>query len=181
MSKIRVLVVDDSIFMRTIIRDMLEKDDRIEVIGTAFDGLDALKKIEELSPDIVTLDIEMPRMDGFSVLERLHSLPSSPKTLILSSLTTRDAEMTRRALILGADDFMFKPKDIQETRGIESELLAKIENLMQIPAFLKHEHGRGGAADTLVVIGSSAGGPPMLDRLLSSLPASLPAAVVITQ
>ncbi|MDI6719532.1 MAG: chemotaxis protein CheB [Methanomicrobiales archaeon] len=178
----RVLVVDDSVFMRTIIADMLGTDGRLDVIGTAIDGRDALKKIEALEPDVITLDIEMPRMDGLEVLQRLAETGSSAKVLVLSSLTPRDAETTARALRLGADDFMFKPKDITQTRGIERELVAKIFNLVDLPARAPEAAPLDAKpAGIAVVVGSSAGGPPMLDRLLSSLPAALPAAVIVTQ
>src|SRR5208337_5440868 len=105
----KVLVVDDSVFMRTVIRDMIAKDPSLEVVGTATDGLDALKKIESLSPEVMTLDIEMPRMSGIELLEKIGKQPSRPRILMLSSLTEKDAEMTRRAIELGADDFMLKP------------------------------------------------------------------------
>ena len=182
MPQTRVLVVDDSVFMRTIITDMLQKDGRIDVVGTACNGHDALKKIEDLEPDVVTLDIEMPRMDGLEVLRRLSETGSSRKVLMLSSLTTRDAEMTAQALRLGADDFMFKPKEITQTRGIEQELIHKIRNLMDLPIHTPDTPPSGTEpAEIAVVVGSSAGGPPMLDRLFSSISPDLPAAVIVTQ
>ncbi|HQJ88963.1 MAG TPA: response regulator, partial [Methanoregulaceae archaeon] len=110
----RVLVVDDSVFMRTVIKDILSHDPEIEVVGTAVDGTDALAKIDSLRPDLVTLDIEMPKMTGIEVLEALATRQDGPRVLMLSSLTTRDAEMTRRAMELGADDFLFKPRGINE-------------------------------------------------------------------
>ncbi len=178
----RVLIVDDSVFMRTIIADMLRTDGSLDVIGTAFDGRDALKKIEELEPDVITLDIEMPRMNGLEVLQRLEETGSPARVLVLSSLTTRDAEMTTRALRLGADDFMFKPKEITQTRGIERELVARIRNLIDLPDRMPDlAPVDGKPAGIAVVVGSSAGGPPMLDRLLASLSPKLPAAVIVTQ
>ncbi|MFA5003148.1 MAG: response regulator, partial [Methanolinea sp.] len=108
---IRVLVVDDSLFMRTMIRDMLEKDPEIDVVATATDGVDALKKIRDFSPDVVTLDIEMPRMNGLEVLKNRSQFKEFPKVMMLSSLTSVGAEMTRTAMQLGADDFMPKPTE----------------------------------------------------------------------
>ena len=178
---IRVLIVDDSLFIRTILRDMLKGSPDIEVIGTAVNGIDALKKISELEPDAITLDIEMPRMGGLEVLEALQGMSPRPKVLVLSTLTSRQAEMTHRALRLGADDFMLKPRDIQNVKGIEKELIQKIRNLVVLPTAVKPIGTRRNAADTVVLIGSSAGGPPMLDTLLSALPAELPAAVIVTQ
>ena len=178
---IRVLIVDDSLFIRTILRDLLKSDPEIEVVGTAVNGIDALEKIAELNPDVVTLDIEMPRMGGLEVLETLQRQATRPKILVLSTLTSRNADMTHQALRLGADDFMLKPKDIPNVRGIERELVQKIRNLLRLPRVQKHPEIAHKDAETVVVIGSSAGGPPMLDVLLSGLPPDLPAAVVITQ
>ncbi|MDK2863307.1 MAG: two-component system, chemotaxis family, protein-glutamate methylesterase/glutaminase, partial [Methanomicrobiaceae archaeon] len=164
---IRVLIVDDSLFIRTILRDLLKSDPEIEVVGTAVNGIDALEKIAELNPDVVTLDIEMPRMGGLEVLETLQRQATRPKILVLSTLTSRNADMTHQALRLGADDFMLKPKDIPNVRGIERELVQKIRNLLRLPTVQKHPEIAHKDAETVVVIGSSAGGPPMLDVLLS--------------
>lgn len=180
----RVLVIDDSVFMRTIIKDILSSDPEIEVVGTAVDGVDALDKIEALSPDLVTLDIEMPRKTGIEVLEALRDRPARPKVLMLSSLTTRDAEMTRHAIELGADDFLFKPKGIGDVRGISDDLVSKVRHLVR---YRPVHRTRGApvpgdeAATRLVMIGSSAGGPQQLDTLLSELSPDLNAAVIVTQ
>lgn len=178
---IRVLIVDDSLFIRTILRDMLKDSPDIEIVGTAVNGIDALKKIAELKPDVITLDIEMPRMNGLETLEALQESRVRPKVIVLSTLTSRQADMTHRALRLGADDFMLKPRDIPNVRGIERELVQKIRNLFSLPTVVKPPELRREEADAVVLIGSSAGGPPMLDTLLSSLPPDLPAAVVVTQ
>jgi two-component system chemotaxis response regulator CheB len=178
---IRVLVVDDSVFMRTIVSDMLKKDPAIDVVGTASDGIEALKKCAELTPDVITLDIEMPRMDGIEVLRRLMPTKHAPKVLMLSSLTSKDAEMTQTALKLGAGDFMLKPRDIATVRGIEQELAIKIKHLIRFPTITRRAAAAKEVADRIVVIGSSAGGPQQLDVLLSSLDADLPAAVIVTQ
>ncbi|NLA38941.1 MAG: chemotaxis-specific protein-glutamate methyltransferase CheB [Methanomicrobiales archaeon] len=178
---IRVLIVDDSLFIRTILRDMLKGSPDIEIVGTAVNGIDALKKIADLKPDVVTLDIEMPRMDGLEVLEALRGENKKPKVIVLSTLTSRHADMTHRALRLGADDFMLKPRDVPNVRGIEKELVHKIKNLVSLPTIIKPEGFRHNNADAAVLIGSSAGGPPMLDTLLSALPPNLPAAVIVTQ
>ena len=131
---VKVLIVDDSVFMRTVIRDMVTKDPAIEVVGTASNGVDALERIESLSPDLVTLDIEMPKMNGIQVLEELRKTKPKqrPKILMLSSLTSKDAEMTVQAIRLGADDFMLKPKDIPHVREIEQELVSKIKHLVTL-------------------------------------------------
>jgi len=178
---IRVLIVDDSLFIRTILRDLLKDSPEIEIVGTAVNGIDALAKIADLKPDVVTLDIEMPRMNGLEVLEALQKERVRPKVIVLSTLTSRQADMTHRALRLGADDFMLKPRDVPNVRGIERELIQKIKNLVSLPAVVRSSTAPKGKADAVVLIGSSAGGPPMLDAVLSALPADLPAAVVVTQ
>lgn len=181
---ISVLIVDDSVFMRTILKDIIGRDPDIEIIGTAVDGIDALAKIERFEPDVVTLDIEMPRMNGIEVLQKLRraSFQKMPKIVMLSSLTSVGADMTLKAIRLGASDFLLKPADIRKVRDIELDITGKIKHLFTLPApvskaFVKES----GGADTVVLIGSSAGGPQMLDTLLSMLPSDLGAGVVITQ
>lgn len=178
---IRVLVVDDSLFMRTIIRDMLLSDPEIEVVGSAADGIAALKLIEETGPDVMTLDVEMPRMDGLELLARRKSVRNFPRTVMLSSLTSRGAEVTNRAIDLGADDFILKPGGIENIRDIGDELITKIKNVIRIPYVDRKGAAGGKMASDLVVIGSSAGGPSMLDVLLSSCSPRLSAAIIIAQ
>jgi two-component system chemotaxis response regulator CheB len=181
---VKILIVDDSVFMRTVIRDMVTKDPSFEVVGTASNGLDALEKIKEFQPDVVTLDIEMPRMTGIQVLEELRKIKRRPKILMLSTLTSEGAEKTREAIHLGADDFMLKPKDIPHVRDIGNELISKIKHLITLPtqpAIHKAPIQTAGPAERVVLIGSSAGGPPMLDTLLAQLPSDLPAGVMVTQ
>jgi two-component system chemotaxis response regulator CheB len=178
---IRVLIIDDSLFMRTIIKDMLEKDREIEVVGTANNGEEGLLKIKDLAPDIVTLDIEMPKMDGLELLRQIGNITPKPKILMLSSLTSKGAMMTQNAMNLGADDFMLKPKDIARIRGIERELIDKIKNIVRISYISRKPPVFQEIAKNIVLIGSSAGGPPMLDILLSSFGTGIPAAVMITQ
>jgi two-component system chemotaxis response regulator CheB len=182
---VKVLIVDDSVFMRTVIRDMLQQDPSIEIVGTAINGLEALEKIPALKPDLITLDIEMPKMNGLEVLRELRHASWRPKTLMLSSLTSEGAEMTTEAIRLGADDFMLKPKDIPKLRLIADELVSTIHHLTSA-TLIRHEPARlaagsEGLAERVVLIGSSAGGPPMLDSLLSALPSDLPAGIVVTQ
>lgn len=181
---IKVLIVDDSVFMRTVIRDMLEKDPSINVVGTATNGVEALEKIKSLAPDLITLDIEMPKMNGIEVLRELRRYNPCPKIIMLSSLTSKGAEMTNEAIRLGADDFMLKPTDMPHLREIGDELIAKIKHLISLAGIIHPAVKPGasrGAAERVLLIGSSAGGPPMLDALLSALPADLPASVVVTQ
>lgn len=178
---IRVLIVDDSLFMRTVIRDMLGKSEGIEVVGTAVDGQDALKKIGELLPDVMTLDIEMPRLNGLELLGRRRDFTKFPRVIMLSSLTAEGAAVTKQAMELGADDFMLKPKDIRDVRAIGQELIGKIRNLVEIEYITKQAVPGEDLAQRIVLIGSSAGGPPMLDRVIAGIGRDLPAAVIITQ
>jgi two-component system chemotaxis response regulator CheB len=180
---VKVLIVDDSVFMRTVLRDIITKDPSVEVVGTASNGLDALEKIESLEPDLITLDIEMPKMNGIQVLEELRKVKKRPKVLMVSSLTSKDAEMTTQAIRLGADDFMLKPTDIPHVREIGAELISKIKHLATLPTRrpIVRTTGKSEAARRVVLIGSSAGGPPMLDTLLAALPADLPAGFMVTQ
>jgi two-component system, chemotaxis family, protein-glutamate methylesterase/glutaminase len=180
---VTVLTVDDSVFMRTVIRDMLIKDPSIDVVGTASNGIEALEKIQRLNPDVVTLDIEMPKMNGLEVLRELQKSKIRPKILMVSSLTSEDAEATAEGIRLGADDFMLKPKDLPHVREIGDELVAKVKHLMtlSLSAAPKKTVPQAGAASRIVLIGSSAGGPPMLDTLLADLSPDLPAGVLITQ
>jgi two-component system chemotaxis response regulator CheB len=180
---VKVLTVDDSVFMRTVIRDMLTKDPSIEVVGTASNGIDALEKIQSLNPDIVTLDIEMPKMNGLEVLRELQKVKRRPKILMLSSLTSKDAEATHEAIRLGADDFMLKPKDLPHVRDIGEELVAKVKHLISLPTSVipKKTTTHPGAAVRVVLIGSSAGGPPMLDTLLAAISPDINAGIIVTQ
>ena len=180
---VKVLIVDDSVFMRTVIRDIVSKDPSLEIVGTASNGLEALEKIGSLEPDIITLDIEMPKMNGIQVLEELKKVQKRPHVLMLSSLTSKDAELTHQAIRLGADDFMLKPKDIPHVREIGAELISKINHIITLPVRkpIAKPSTRGQAAQRVVLIGSSAGGPPMLDTLLAMLPPGLPAGIIVTQ
>src|SRR5690625_2478487 len=133
MGKIKVLVVDDSAFMRKMISNILEKHEKIIVVGTARDGLDALKKIDQLEPDLVTLDIEMPKMDGLTALRKI--MQDKPRPVImLSSFSQEGASKTFEAMELGAVDFISKPSgpislDIEEA---ESEIVNKVLQAMNV-------------------------------------------------
>ena len=125
---IKVLVVDDSALVRKLLTAMLSRSREIEVIGAASDPYAAREKIKKLNPDVITLDVEMPRMDGITFLENLMRLRPMPVVMV-SSLTQRGADVTLRALELGAVDFVAKPRvDIAGTLGdYEAELIAKVK------------------------------------------------------
>lgn len=124
---IEVLVVDDSAFMRKMITDLLESNPAINVVGTARDGCDALDKIKELKPDLITLDIEMPNLDGLATLERIIEDYDIP-VIMLSSLTQEGAEQTVKALEMGAFDFISKPSGSisLDLHKIKDQLLEKV-------------------------------------------------------
>jgi len=203
MNKIRVLVVDDSALMRKMIPLILSSDPRIEVIGTAMDGLFALKKIKELSPDVITLDVNMPRMDGIETLGHIVEDFGIP-TVIVSSLAERDAELTLKALEAGAFDFVTKPQDaisvhikdigyeiIEKVKAAYENPLArlkirKIRHLSESkqPKVIPREAPRRivrKAPDSALAIGISTGGPNALSFLLPQLPADFPAAILVVQ
>jgi two-component system chemotaxis response regulator CheB len=197
---IRVLIVDDSAVVRQILTEILSRDIGIEVVGSAADPLLAREKIKRLNPDVITLDVEMPRMDGLAFLENLMRLRPTPVVMI-SSLTERGADTTLQALSLGAVDFVAKPK-LDVARGLETyaeEIVGKVKAAAQArvrplarAAATKVELDTPAAApaaaraglfrttDRLIAIGASAGGTEALRVVLEGMPADAPA-VVLTQ
>lgn len=133
MSKIKVLIVDDSALVRQFISQVLAEDDEIEVIGTAIDPIFALQKIMRDPPDVITLDVEMPRMDGLTFLEKM--MKSSPIPIIMiSSYTQKGCETTLKALELGAVDFINKPdrNNLENLSVIKREIISKVKNAAKI-------------------------------------------------
>src|SRR5436190_20875584 len=124
--KIRVLVVDDSAVMRKLISGLLDRDPQIEVVATAIDGCFALSKVEQLKPDVVTLDVDMPRMDGLTALGEMVSKHRTP-VVMLSSHTTDGASLTMQALEKGAADFVCKPTGTARLAEMADELVSKIK------------------------------------------------------
>lgn len=193
--RVRVLVVDDSALMRKLIPAILARDPSIEVVGTAMDGAFALKKIEELHPDVVTLDLEMPRMDGMEALRLI--MRRAPLPVILFSTHSKEgAYSTFKALALGAIDFVAKPKDaaaghldIIAEQLIDKIKVAKRAGRAKLPPpvvenFPPAEKKRGRAAfppNRIIAIGISTGGPNALQFLLSQIPADFPASILIVQ
>lgn len=194
MELIRVLIIDDSAFMRKMIADLLSSDPQIEVIGTARNGDDGLKKITELMPDVVTLDVEMPIMDGISTLK--HIMDASPLPVImLSSVTKEGSSKTIQAISNGAVDFVQKPSgsislDIEK---IKQELIKKVitashakvskhltnvseKHMSVINQSISQVHPQ-----TIIVIGTSTGGPRALQRVLTDLPDDFSIPIVIVQ
>lgn len=203
MSKIKVLVVDDSAFSRRTITKMLEECEGIEVVGYAVDGEEGISKVISLKPDLVTLDLEMPKMDGFTLLRILESRFSIP-VIVISALSAADKVF--KALELGALDFIAKPTSTAslELLQIKTDLQKKVCNLVKLKRHDQHAikprrgvaempeqivHAAGTAAAKVarrhrfdvVAIGASTGGPPALQQIFSSLDRYLPFAVVVSQ
>ncbi|HSE49307.1 MAG TPA: chemotaxis response regulator protein-glutamate methylesterase [Terriglobales bacterium] len=194
---VRVLVVDDSALMRKLIPQILERDSSIHVVGTAMDGSFGLKKIEELKPQVVTLDLEMPRMDGIETLREIHKKYRIP-VIVVSAHTTQGASATFKALSLGAFDFVAKPKDAAQARmdEIAAELITKIKAAAQtkmpaapvefkpLPALRRPPKSLGkphAAPSKIVAIGISTGGPNALQYVLSQLPPDFPGSIIVVQ
>jgi two-component system chemotaxis response regulator CheB len=193
MSPVRVLVVDDSALMRKLIPQILQSDPSIQVVGTAMDGNFGLKKLEELKPQVVTLDLEMPGMGGLDMLREIMRRQSVP-VIVVSSHTTEGASATLRALSLGAFDFVAKPEDVSARMPeIARELIAKIKAAAQsrggrvgpIPdatrVGVKASPNTSNAPTRVVAIGISTGGPQALQYVLPQLPGDFPGALLIVQ
>ncbi len=192
---IRVLVVDDSALMRKLIPAILARDPSIEVVGTAMDGAFALKKIEELRPDVVTLDLEMPRMDGMETLRLI--MRRAPLPVILFSTHSKEgAYSTLKALALGAVDFIAKPTDAAagHLETIADLLIEKIKVAKRAagrklppaavpldPPSLKKGARSSLPPSRIIAIGISTGGPNALQFVLSQIPADFPCSILVVQ
>jgi two-component system, chemotaxis family, protein-glutamate methylesterase/glutaminase len=181
MKRARVLVVDDSAFARMVIARLLTASSEIEVIGTAHDGREALEQIAARNPDIVTLDITMPELDGLGVLRALGGRPR-PRVIVVSA-SSIETELGAEALALGAIALVAKPTALASERlaGIRDELLACVLAATQpIPAIPASALARTRTSPVrLIAVGTSTGGPQALTHLLGALPANLAAPVVI--
>lgn len=192
---VRVLIVDDSAFMRNAIRGMLSSDPEITIVGVARDGVEAVEKTMELKPDIVTMDLDMPRMNGIEALKLIMQKSPVP-VLMVSSLTTEGARETLTALDLGAVDFI--PKNLSELKmdimKIKPILIEKIKVVArrglvrrgQRPAISPAAMACGetpavtwAARPAVVTIGASTGGPKALEEILTGLPGDFPLPIVI--
>jgi two-component system, chemotaxis family, protein-glutamate methylesterase/glutaminase len=211
--KKKVLVVDDSAFMRKLISDFLSASDQLEVAGIARNGEDALAKIIKLSPDVVTLDVEMPKMNGIEALKRIMAECPVP-VVMLSSTTKEGAEETLKAIQLGAVDFIAKPSGTisLDLHKVQDEIVQKVLSASQVPITKllksrtsiesdsikdfqkehiprKEEPGITSSSafnlndnkNKIILIGTSTGGPRALQHVLTELPSSLNAPVLIVQ
>ena len=188
---IKVLVVDDSAFMRKVIIDILNSDSELEVIDSACNGQEAIEKTCKLSPDVITLDVDMPVMNGLESLERIMYLTHTP-VIMLSSLTYEGAEATIKALELGAVDFVAKPDNIFDikTEALKTDIIEKVKiaaraknKLSKSPVNIDNKRTivSSNKLDYIIAIGTSTGGPKSLEHIISVLPKNIPAAIAVVQ
>jgi two-component system chemotaxis response regulator CheB len=179
--------------MRKVIPALLERDAQLEVVATAIDGDFAVNKVDQLKPDVVTLDIDMPRMDGLTALSHIVSRHDVP-VIMLSSLTKRGAALTMKALEIGAVDFICKPQGVARVGEMAAELISKIKGAtrskvvnLNVPSAAKRaakkraSSGNGGRPARIVAIGASSGGPHALRYLLPRIPSDFGAGIVVVQ
>ncbi len=192
-SKIRVLIVDDSALIRSVMREIVDDQPDMEVIGVAPDPLVARELIRERNPDVLTLDVEMPKMDGLDFLERLMRLRPMPVVMV-SSLTERGSETTLRALELGAVDFVAKPKmSIQSGMRDYAELIAdkiRAASRARVQARSRQTETAAGqplptlrnplsSSEKLIIIGASTGGTEAIREFLQQMPSDCPGILIV--
>ncbi|HEU4852798.1 MAG TPA: chemotaxis response regulator protein-glutamate methylesterase [Telluria sp.] len=190
--KIKVLIVDDSALIRSVMTEIISSQPDMEVVGVAPDPLVARELIKQTNPDVLTLDVEMPKMDGLDFLERLMRLRPMP-VLMVSSLTERGSEITLRALELGAVDFVTKPKiSIQSGMREYAELIAeKVRAAARARIRPRAAPGQGGPAaplpqlrnpltssEKLIIIGASTGGTEAIREFLMQMPSDCPGILI---
>lgn len=195
--KIRVLIVDDSVVIRRLVTHALEENANLEVVGAAANGAIALERIPQLNPDVLTLDVEMPVMDGLETLSRVHRDYPLIRVIMFSTLTERGAEVTLDALRAGADDYVTKASNEgsldRSLLRLREELVPRIEQFFDVPErkpvakpvsqIIPHTFFAPPAATAprAVAIGVSTGGPAALTELLPELPAWFPLPIMIVQ
>jgi two-component system chemotaxis response regulator CheB len=194
-AKIRVLVVDDSVVIRHLLRQALQEDPDIEVVGSEANGVAALARIPQVSPDLVTLDIEMPEMNGIQTLREIRKRHPRLRTIMFSTLTTRGASATFEALSSGADDYVAKSPSVgaldQSLAALRTELVPKVKQFFslrqrtatppKVSGSAAAPYRSGFAKPKIVAIGVSTGGPQALAEVIPQLPAGFPVPVVIVQ
>ncbi len=187
---IRVLVVDDSAYIRKVLVQMLQKSPFIEVVGTATNGKEALEKVEELNPDVITLDLIMPEMDGISFIEK--QMKKKPLPIVVCSIASETGELALKALELGAIDFIQKPTALATEKIFEitEELINKVKtaasvNLAKLDLKPREKRlkpvdiGKIKPVKEAIVIGVSTGGPQALKTVIPLLPKDFPVPVLV--
>jgi two-component system chemotaxis response regulator CheB len=190
-TKIRVLIVDDSAVVRRVLAEILSADPALDVVGTAANGKLALEAVARLQPDVVTLDVEMPEMDGIETVKHLRKTHSRLPIIMFSAFTERGSSAAVRALANGASDYVFKPSDSAQSRDvIRDQLLSKIKLLVNrgregdlAVVGNKHPEAQESPVQRLdvVAIGTSTGGPTALAQVIPRLPKSFAAPILIVQ
>src|SRR3954466_10117392 len=193
------MVVDDSVVVRKIVTDVLSADPDIEVVGTAVNGKIAVGKLDQLKPDLVTMDIEMPEMNGIEAVRAIRATRNRVPIVMFSTLTERGASATLDALSAGANEYVTKPANVgsvgQSMESLREPLIPQIKALTRPPVTLCPARVAApppppraaaprtgpGKKPAVLVIGSSTGGPEALARILPQLPASLPVPVLLVQ
>lgn len=186
MALIKVLVVDDSFFMRRVLTDILNSDPQINVVSSAANFEEAMKKLDEIKPDVVLLDVIMPTVSGVDILYAIMKKRSTP-TIMISSYTKLESQEVVKAFSYGAVDFIEKPEKFGEMDKVKDELIAlvkvaataEIKNLI-IPRFERIFEAPK-VSNKLIIIAASSGGPPAIDAVLSSLPLDFPAGIIVVQ
>ena len=187
MPRVKVLIVDDSPFIRKALLRIFESEPDIEVSGVAKDGKEAVEKVIELEPDVITLDIMMPGIDGIETLKLIMETRPTP-VLMLSQYTHEGAELTLNALDLGAMDFIDKSSTgLMDFSGLAKEIISKIKAIagskpfkISTPSVALNKHSDKGIID-VVAIGTSTGGPPALQVLLTKFPRDISFGLLIVQ
>ena len=183
----RVLIVEDSPLMQRLLATLIGAQDDLKVAGIASDPIDAREKIKQLKPDVITLDVEMPRMDGITFLERLMRLRPMPVVMV-SSLTEANAEVTLRALELGAVDFVAKPsgEGSRDLHAFGLDLVEKVREAAQAEVragsasvAVAQEPAASFRPGTLIAVGGSTGATEMIRELLTRLPANSPPVAIV--
>ncbi len=202
MPKIRVLIVDDAVVVRRLLSDALASDAAFEVVGTAANGRIALAKIPQTNPDAITLDVEMPELDGLETLVEIRKVYPNLPVIMFSTLTARGATATLDALALGANDYVTKPANVGSvvaaTQSVRDELIPKIKAFcaktmgLETPSAARRQPTAQNRSSTptvtrpprrvdIVAIGVSTGGPNALAKLIPAFPVNFPVPVVIAQ
>ncbi len=186
MGQIKLLVVEDSLFMQMILQDLFQSDQEIQIVGTARDGEEAIAKVSSLRPDVVTMDIEMPRMDGLTAVQKIMQTHPVP-IVMLSASTQREAKISLKALEYGAVDYVPKPSGSisPNMRTVKDELISKIKtaahaNIVPIEEKI-HETlcPPIKSSEKIITIAASTGGPPAISHVLRMLPEKVPAILIV--